>query len=416
VPNDAQFIITSCDWRVTGSTNIHNIHNIPHEFCSHPNLWQTARSQKEQDSIGRTMATKNIEELTLDEFFRIQGPENGSLRDGSRVVVGRTGDRNSCVTLAEGKLQVAGPDEFRRTVETAYEAKQAPSSGFGYSPNPTPKPEPEPTLSRLMPKTDTSSATAIRVPILVYQSPRKPGLNADGTPANDMTFGDLNAEKIKSISTYMDTKMFDLRDPEQADPRYHFMNLRAIGGNLFSVGEMKMVVLAMIAKFEKSEGGEFRHPLLTQHVKADPRTQQFVATLLAGVNAHINSTKGNLNPESLANWMNEYPSLRPPVFGGLWNNFTGLTMAINDVWGASAELTEFDQFGSHYKGRVKFTLYDHFGLDTPDIGPDPDTGAVKKYGLLAGFRSWFLLQHYDRFAYKPFISVMEFFYPIEGDL
>jgi uncharacterized protein (TIGR03034 family) len=362
------------------------------------------------------MAAKNISELNLDDFVRIQGPDKGSARDGSRVMVGRVGDRNSCVKMVDGKLQVTGSDEFRRTVEEAYEAKQTPSSGFGHSPTPSPKPEPEPTLSRLMPKTDTTSATKIRVPILVYQSPRKPGLKADGTPAEDMTFGDMTAEEIKGINTYMGSKMFDLHDPELSDPRYHFMNLRAMAGNMFSVGEMKMVVLAMIAKFEKSEGGEFRHPLLTQNVKADPRTQRFVTTLLSGVNAHIKSTGGKLNPESLVNWMSEYPSLRPPTFGGLWNNFTGLTMAINDVWGARAELTEFNQFGSHYKGRVKFTLYDHFGLDTPDVGPDPDTGIIKKYGLLAGFRSWFLLQHYDRFAYKPFVSVMEFSYPIEGDL
>lgn len=99
------------------------------------------------------MAAKNISELNLDDFVRIQGPDKGSARDGSRVTVGRAGDRDSCVKLVDGKLQVTGDDEFRRTVEAAYEAKQTPSSGFGHSPRPAPKPEPEPTLSKLMPAT-----------------------------------------------------------------------------------------------------------------------------------------------------------------------------------------------------------------------------------------------------------------------
>ncbi|MFM4730164.1 hypothetical protein [Aeromonas salmonicida] len=100
------------------------------------------------------MAAKNISELNIDDFVRIQGPHKGSARDGSRVVVGRAGDRDSCVKVVDGKLQVAGDDEFRRTVEAAYEAKQTPSSGFGSAPSrPQPNPEPEPTVSKLMPAT-----------------------------------------------------------------------------------------------------------------------------------------------------------------------------------------------------------------------------------------------------------------------
>ncbi|WP_275931547.1 hypothetical protein [Aeromonas sp. 1HA1] len=112
-----------------------------------------ARKKKNRLKSGDAMAAKNISELNLDDFVRIQGPDKGSARDGSRVTVGRTGDRDSCVKLVDGKLQVTGSDEFRRTVEEAYEAKQTPSSGFGHSPTPAPKPESEPTLSKLMPAT-----------------------------------------------------------------------------------------------------------------------------------------------------------------------------------------------------------------------------------------------------------------------
>lgn len=361
------------------------------------------------------MATKNIGELTEDELMRILGPDSGSDRDGSRVALGRS-NRDSCVSMVDGKLQVKGSDEFRRSVEAAFEAKKAPSSGFGYAPyRPVELVEPEPTI-KLMPKTDTTSATKVNVPILVYQSPRKPGLNADGSKAADMVYGKMSAEDIKKIPTKFGTKMFDLNDPATADPANHFKDLRNMATLLFSTGEMKFVVLAMIAKFERSEGGEFRHPILTQEARAHVNTQLFVKKLLTGINSHIKASKGNLNPESLAAWMSEYPGLKPPRFHNAGDFFTGLTMAVNDVWGAKAEIVSYEQYGNHYKGRVLVTLYDHFGLDYPDVGPDPDSGQVKPYGLLAGFRSWFVLQHYKKFAYKPFVSVMEMNYQIEGDI
>ncbi|MDX7686708.1 MULTISPECIES: DUF3289 family protein [Aeromonas] len=43
-------------------------------------------------------------------------------------------------------------------------------------------------------------------------------------------------------------------------------------------------------------------------------------------------------------------------------------------------------------------------------------GRVKFYGLASGFRSWFVLQHYKRFAYKPFLTVIELSYPFQGEL
>ncbi|WP_420314086.1 DUF3289 family protein [Aeromonas salmonicida] len=51
-----------------------------------------------------------------------------------------------------------------------------------------------------------------------------------------------------------------------------------------------------------------------------------------------------------------------------------------------------------------------------DTDFDPTTGRVKFYGLASGFRSWFVLQHYKRFAYKPFLTVIELSYPFQGEL
>lgn len=373
------------------------------------------------------MATKNIGELTEDEFMRILGPDSGSDRDGSRVALGRS-NRDSCVSMVDGKLEVKGSDEFRRAVEAAFEAKKAPSSGFGYAPyRPVELVEPEPTI-KLTPKTDTTSATKVNVPILVYQSPRKPGLNADGSKAADMVYGDMSAEDIRKLTTHFDTQMFDLDNLEQATSRNLFTNFRVMGAGIFSVGEMRMVILAMIAKFERKEGGEFRHPVLTQKVKEHKGTQDFINSVTEQVKVHIKNKDAEINCEPLVDWMASYKKkIKLPAFNSRRNiidspsapfpdAFGGLAMAINDVWGAKAEIIKFERYGNYYKGTLRFTMYDHFGLDSPDVGADPTTGRTKPYGLLAGFRSWFILQHYNRFAYKPFVTVMEINKEFEGQL
>ena len=61
---------------------------------------------------------------------------------------------------------------------------------------------------------------------------------------------------------------------------------------------------------------------------------------------------------------------------------------------------------------MKITIEDEFGLGLNDIDNE------KIYGNAAGFRAWFMLQHYEGFngAYKPFNTVIELEYPFEGSI
>jgi hypothetical protein len=87
-----------------------------------------------------------------------------------------------------------------------------------------------------------------------------------------------------------------------------------------------------------------------------------------------------------------------------------MTIATNDIWAWSVDITEYDFDGINYKGKYTITLYDHFGLDEPDVNYS------KRYGNLSGFRAWFILQHLKRFAYKPFITVIKLTKPFAGSL
>lgn len=50
--------------------------------------------------------------------------------------------------------------------------------------------------------------------------------------------------------------------------------------------------------------------------------------------------------------------------------------------------------------KLHFEIYDHFGLDAKDI-----TGFKELHN---GFASWYILQHYGKYIYKPFITKLLF--------
>ncbi|MGL5557023.1 MAG: DUF3289 family protein, partial [Aeromonas veronii] len=298
--------------------------------------------------------------------------------------------------------------------------------GFAPRPNPAPPPEPPSTL-KVTEKTDTTSATQVRVPILVYESATKPGKKADGSTSEDMKFGEWSVEQIRGIPT-MGGREF-VRDNFGLDSApEHFATWRNMTTSLFSSGEMKMVLLKMIHKVQKRERGEFRDPVLNRMVRAHPKTQEFSSVILDAVDLKIKEMKSDINGLSLKEWYSTHKNGKPPSLFAFNNRasfsqnrgfesdvLNGLTMAINGIWAGKAEIIKFERACGFYKGKVRITFYDHFGLDLPDIGPDPNTGAVKPYGLLPGFRAWFILQHLDRFAYKPFVTVVELDYPIQGE-
>ena len=87
----------------------------------------------------------------------------------------------------------------------------------------------------------------------------------------------------------------------------------------------------------------------------------------------------------------------------------GLTMAIHSWTENQIDLTSFRVNSDNtYSGNLRFTFKDNFGLDSSDLDQ----------GYLAGFRSWFILQHYDMYngKYKPFKTVITADYPIFGSL
>lgn len=363
---------------------------------------------------------RDITQLTRDEFKRILGPIAGSHEDGSKVALGMQSDVFSCCKVEGDQITVRGTPKFEQAIKAAF-ANAKPTLWFGSAEKERPKVErPSPTLQ---PKTDTKSATTYRVPVLIYKSPRERGKKLGGGQADDMTYGTMTATEIKSMPFFLGKLGDDLniKDLETMSPKPLFETFRKMAVGYFSSGELKMNTLAMIQHFEKSTGTDYRNPVLTNAVRIHPKTLAFSKTIVEEVITQTKQLDGEINQLDLSKLMDGYKArqagFRLPMFNDYFKDLTnGETIAINDVWAGKAEITKYEKFGNFFKGTIRITLFDHFGLDAPDIGPDPTTGHIKPYGMLPGFRAWFILQHYDRFSYKPFVTVMEMDYPFSGEI
>ena len=92
---------------------------------------------------------------------------------------------------------------------------------------------------------------------------------------------------------------------------------------------------------------------------------------------------------------------------GLKNGVAGLAFAIDGWYGNKIEIESLEICGGSYSGTLKFTFYDHFGLDTPDMTEEVIFDAVP--GLIPGFRQWYILQHWNGLGAttqpKPFVTI-----------
>jgi hypothetical protein len=92
------------------------------------------------------------------------------------------------------------------------------------------------------------------------------------------------------------------------------------------------------------------------------------------------------------------------------NLITGKTLALNDIWATEVYLKQVVFEGDNYTAKYQVTLWDHFGLDKPDMekifNVIPSVGEV--------FVCWFILQHLR--GYKPFITKMTFTKEFKGNI
>ncbi|WPV64794.1 DUF3289 family protein [Chitinophaga sp. LS1] len=304
------------------------------------------------------------------------------------------------------------------------------------------------------PDTKVVATTKIIYLPLVVDVYRTPGLNEDGTDiANDMAFGkgvakrpvytkgEVDAYKNSYVNDGFDaqkdakfanaasgTTYSAIYNQQQILDTGYLMQLSNASSNdddLFldfrimvetmARGDLNDNIKAMINKFQKNEGGVYENAKLTAAAQANPSTQRFCTGIEDEMAERIKKAGGELitmeDKKVYAGTESGYKTSHPYghpsyPYSRDYNLVKGLTIAVNDVWSYKVTLLSFKQTGDTYKARYEVQLWDHFGLDLPDM--------EKFYSWGAGFRAWFLLQHLR--GYKPFLTKMQFTKEFSGNI
>ncbi|MBN9928768.1 DUF3289 family protein [Pantoea agglomerans] len=96
-----------------------------------------------------------------------------------------------------------------------------------------------------------------------------------------------------------------------------------------------------------------------------------------------------------------------PKFNRLQDNFNGMGITVHDTWATHITLNSLNIENDRFRAVVHYKVQDHFGLDSDDI-------LKTKFSQFHFFRIWFVLQRYNHFGFKPFMTNMEATIQITG--
>jgi len=237
-------------------------------------------------------------------------------------------------------------------------------------------------------------------PILVYETINKMG----DTSADDLKHGDLERKDIIRMGQLYN---FAINPDELAYPASWHFNVLKSGTWLLSWGKYSPIIKEMIERFESNTGDKYESNLLNEAMKEHSTTQKFVSDIKKFTSDYIFSHDKQIGSDFTTeskNYLNKNSVL--PKFNDFdW--FNGLGIAVHDVYAVYAVRVyaqKLEYKDKQIRGKLSFEIQDHFGLDKKDLNG-------KEFEYMNIFRSWFLLQRYSKYDYKPFITEMNF--PVE---
>lgn len=202
--------------------------------------------------------------------------------------------------------------------------------------------------------------------------------------------------------------------------------------DIFSSGKLEANILMMVDKMKQNKGGIYENSDLTDAILANPATSSYCQNVEDYIAEQLKTNFSKLDMAEdkepyfalmkngkIDHFYNVKNQRRAKLFNSPaytwkknWNIFRGETIALNDIWATEVILKEVKFNGDDYTAKYEVTLWDHFGLDIPDVDIILSQGKV--YAILAGFRAWFVLQHL--WGYKPLLTRMNFTKEFSGNL
>lgn len=234
--------------------------------------------------------------------------------------------------------------------------------------------------------------------ILFARSMKRPGKTLTGETAEDMLCADKTPEEVRRMH-----RLFGLQLKASDKELFADMYMLAGLGSLSGGGEL---LTALIGHFKGSTGTPFSNAYMDQKLKEHPSFHTFVYQkgegVLDNLIKQLRKILGNINKIYILQ-KGEIISDRTK-FNTLKDKLNGMTLAVDDTSAYEVYVDDYKLTAPNtFNCNLRIIVYDNYGLDAADIA---------KYGTIAGFRAWYVLQHVR--GYKPFLTKMTCIIPIKN--
>lgn len=182
-------------------------------------------------------------------------------------------------------------------------------------------------------------------------------------------------------------------------------------------GEYRHIITEMISHMQGNSGRPYSNPLLDRALKEqilnDHSGQSSLLKIKSVLKAAIDYEYGFIPVDMKGDLFDENGNFKEvnnsvlPKFNRLIDRTNGLVITVHDVWATHITLESLEVEGESFRAKVHYRIQDHFGLD--------DTDALNPlYREFRIFRLWFVLQRWDQYGYRPFITEMNATLEISG--
>ena len=267
---------------------------------------------------------------------------------------------------------------------------------------------------------------ALQFPCTIFKTQRW----MDDYSASDMRCGDLTEAQLKSdyqldyISDQVDPYTLTLRSSMDRPQSMFCCNLRGQGEKIsrqqctallfdefrslsrkFSLyGPYSHLIEKMITHMQYGNGSPFSDTALNKALKEqilNDRTKNSTYLRLHEViEKYIDWDKNNYPAHEQSKLKEMVRGGKLPKFDRFRDNFNGMGITVHDTWATHITIKSLNINNDRYRAMVHYKAQDHFGLDSDDI-------LNTKFSQFHFFRIWFVLQRYNQFGIRPFMTNME---------
>jgi len=181
-----------------------------------------------------------------------------------------------------------------------------------------------------------------------------------------------------------------------------FDEMRELSG-LFASGQYKNLIGEMINHFQHGDGRPFGYNALLNRAYSDLlRGKQYGNTTIDAIrkviNIYVSDRRKQVGSHDFFCDVRKEISRRTlPKFNDFEDRFNGMGITIHDIYFQRIVMLNFRRYQIGWEADILFEAQDHFGLGREDI-------TKKLYQSFRFFRIWFVLQRYNCFSFKPFVT------------